>query len=80
MRMVDMGVKLVISETEVLQNENITAGSRGTVAQIPSFIDAVKGQLDAFTYTPGSCTATTAVDVNKFLVANKTAPEVLPFH
>lgn len=80
MRMVDMGIKLVISETEQLQNANVTDGSTGTAPQIPAFIDAVKDQLDAITYDPANCTATTVVDVNQILVANQGDKAVLPFH
>ncbi len=79
-RFVDMGVKLVIHQNEFLQNSNINDGDPGTTAVIPSFIDAVKANLDAITYDAGTNTATTAIDLNEILVANKSAAEVLPFH
>ncbi len=80
MRMVDMGVKLVISETEQLQNENVTAGGTGSEPQIPGFLASVATSLDAIEYTPGTCVATTMVDVNQLLVDNKSSAMVLPFH
>ncbi|GGG34596.1 hypothetical protein GCM10011414_00050 [Croceivirga lutea] len=79
-RFVDMGVKLIIDENEVLLNENISEGDAGTEPVIPSFIQAVIPDLDAINYVPGSGVATTTIDLNEILVANKTAPEVLPFH
>ena len=80
LRLADMGVKLVIHQDEFLQNPNISDGDPGTVAVIPSFIDAVKLQLDAMTYDPNTGIATTAIDLNSILVSNKSAAEVLPFH
>jgi len=80
MRMVDMGVKLVIGETEQLINDAVTEGSLGTAPQIPGFIDSVRDQLDLITYDPANCTATTNIDVSQLLVNNKTSPMVLPFH
>ena len=80
LRFVDMGLKLIIDENEVLQSDNITEGDLGTVPLIPSFIDAVKGDIDAISYDATTGVATTTVDITAILVANKTAPEVLPFH
>jgi len=80
LRFVDMGLKLIMDENEVLQNENINDGDLGTVPVIPSFIDAVKNDIDAITYDAEAGVATTVVDITAILVANKTAPEVLPFH
>ncbi len=80
MRMVDMGVKLVLSEEEELLNENAAEGGVGTTPQIPGFIDAVKAQLDEITYTPGECTASTTIDLNQLLVDNRSNAMVLPFH
>lgn len=78
-RFVDMGVKLVIDENEILLNENINEGDPGTVAVIPSFIAAVVSDLDAITYTPGSNVATTVINLNDILVANKSSDQVVPF-
>jgi len=80
MRMVDMGVKLVLSEEEELLNDNVSDGGLGTVPQIPPFIDSVKDQLDLIQYTPGECTASTVIDVSQILVDNRMSPMVLPFH
>ncbi|GAA4805913.1 hypothetical protein [Litoribaculum gwangyangense] len=77
-RMVDMGVKLVIHQNEFLQNTNISDGDPGTTPVIPSFIDSVKANLDSFTFS--SNVATTTIDLNQILVANKTSSAVLPFH
>lgn len=79
LRFVDMGVKLVIDENEILLNENINEGDFGTVPVIPSFIAAVISDLDAITYTPGSNVATTAINLSDILVANKSSDLVVPF-
>ena len=80
LRFVDMGVKLVIHEEEFLQNPNITAGDPSTIPVIPSFIDAVKNDLDKINFVPGSNTATTEINLTEILVANKGSNQVLPFH
>ena len=80
LRMVDMGVKLVIGQTEQLQNKNVTEGGPGTVAQIPSYFASVSDVIDAISYDAASCTATTQVDVTQILVDNKADALVLPFN
>lgn len=79
LRMVDMGVKLVIDENEILLNENINEGDPGTTPVIPSFIAAVVADLDAITYDAEAGIATTAIDLNQILVANKSSNQVVPF-
>ncbi len=79
-RFADMGVKLVMDLNEIVQNENVSEGDPGTVAVIPPFIDAVKNDLDAITYDADAGVATTTIDLNTILVANKSSDEVLPFH
>lgn len=79
-RFVDMGIKLVINENEILQNEAINEGDPGTVAVIPSFINSVKANLDAITFDSANNAATTNVDVTALLVQNKTSDMVVPFH
>ncbi|WP_161594408.1 hypothetical protein [Flagellimonas alvinocaridis] len=37
-----MGLKLIVDENEVVQNENISAGVLGTVVLIPLFMEVVK--------------------------------------
>jgi len=80
LRFVDMGVKLVINENEILQNDNIKDGDPGTIPVIPTFIDSVKNDLDAFTYDKENGIATTKININEILVANKNSEQVLPFH
>jgi tetratricopeptide (TPR) repeat protein len=79
LRLVDMGVKLVIDENEILLNENINEGDLGTTPVIPSFISSVVGDLDAITYDAGAGVASTVIDLNAVLVANKTSDQVVPF-
>ena len=78
-RFVDMGIKLVINENEILQNEAINDGDPGTVAVIPSFINSVKANLDAITFDSANNAATINVDVTALLVQNKTSASVVPF-
>lgn len=80
LRFVDMGIKLVINENEILQNENVSEGDSSTVAVIPSFIAAVVSDLDAITYDAEAGIATTVINLNEVLVANKESEQVLPFH
>ncbi|MGG8498009.1 hypothetical protein ACQY1Q_16490 [Tenacibaculum sp. TC6] len=81
LRLVDMGVKLVLSEEEIQLNPNINSGDPGTSPTIPSFIDSIKTMLDEITYdATGPGVATTTIDLNKILVQNKTSNEVLPFN
>lgn len=79
-RFVDMGVKLVIDENEILQNDNVSKGDPGTTPMIPTFIDSVKKKLDEITYDKSAGTVTTAINVSEILVQNKSSKEVLPFH
>lgn len=78
-RLVDMGVKLVIDENEILLNENINEGDPGTEPLIPPFIASIATTLDAITYNPETGIATTVIDLNAILVANKTSDLVVPF-
>lgn len=80
MRLTDMGVKLVLSNPEISQNKNINMGDKGTKAVIPTFIDAIKTELDDFTYDVDAKSVIIKHDVNKILIENKTSPLVLPFH
>jgi len=79
LRMVDMGVKLVIDENEILINENINEGDLGTTPVVPSFISAVVADLDAITYDAAAGVASTVIDLNDILIANKTSDQVVPF-
>lgn len=75
-RMTDLGIKLPVSQTEQLNNTNITATD--IVAQIPSFIPLSRG-MDDFTYDKTAGVVTMKYDMNKVLVANKSAKEIFPF-
>lgn len=77
-RIIDMGVTYVMHENEFLQNPNLTPASG--MPNTPPFIMAVVDQLDAFTYDDVALTATTTIDVNSIIVANKTSEFVCPFH
>lgn len=80
MRFVDMGIKLVIHENEILQNENVSEGDPATVAVVPPFIASVVADLDAIVYDAGAGTASTVIDVTEILVDNKGSEFVLPFN
>ncbi|WP_339667105.1 hypothetical protein [Maribacter arcticus] len=79
LRMVDMGVKIVIDENEILLNSNINQGDAGTTPVIPSFISAVISDLDVFSYNVQSGVVTTVINLNDILVANKSSDQVVPF-
>ncbi|WP_299323330.1 hypothetical protein [uncultured Maribacter sp.] len=79
LRMVDMGVKLVIDENEILINGNINEGDLGTTPVVPSFISSVIADLDAITYDAANSVSTTVINLNDILVANKNSDQVVPF-
>ncbi len=80
LRFVDMGIKLVVAQNEILQNPNVSEGDSATVPVIPSFIESVIPDLDAITYDAAAGVATTVINVNEILVANKESDLVLPFN
>jgi len=75
-RMTDLGIKFPVSQTEQLNNPNVKATD--VIAQIPSFIPLNRG-MDDFTNNTATGVVTMKYDMNKVLVANKTAKEILPF-
>lgn len=77
-RMTDMGIKLVVSEVERLANSNITDSD--ITPNIPSYIDAIKTELDAIDYDAAAGTCTITHNVNAIIVANKSDKDVAPFH
>ncbi|MEE1961045.1 hypothetical protein V1387_00010 [Allomuricauda taeanensis] len=79
LRFVDMGVKLIIDQNEILLNDNVSEGDLGTTPVIPPFIASVVADLDAINYVPGSGVASTVLNLNDILVANKTSDFVVPF-
>jgi len=75
-RMTDLGIKFPVSQTEQLNNPNVKATD--LIAQIPSFIPLNRG-MDDFTNNTATGVVTMKYDMNKVLIANKTAKEILPF-
>jgi len=75
-RMTDLGIKFPVSQTEQLNNPNVKATD--VIAQIPSFIPLNRG-MDDFTNNTATGVVTMKYDMNKVLIANKTAKEILPF-
>jgi tetratricopeptide (TPR) repeat protein len=80
LRFVDMGIKLVVTQNEILQNPNVSEGDASTIPVIPSFIESVISDLDAINYDATAGVATTVINVTDILVANKTSDLVLPFN
>ncbi|WP_207555605.1 hypothetical protein [Tenacibaculum maritimum] len=78
-RIVDLGVKYVMHENEQLLNPNIDASHPGLTPIIPSFISAIKSELDAFSYKPDVNEVEIKHNLNKILVLNKTSDLVIPF-
>ncbi|WP_343668786.1 hypothetical protein [Chitinophaga sp.] len=75
-RMTDLGIKFPVSQTEQLNNTNVSDAD--IVAQIPSFIPLSRG-MDDFTNDLATGIVTMKYDMNKVLVANKTSPYIFPF-
>ncbi|EPR72235.1 hypothetical protein ADIWIN_2735 [Winogradskyella psychrotolerans RS-3] len=73
----DLGIKFPVSQTEQLNNSNIS--DEFTQPTIPSFIPLNLG-LDDFTVDAAIGNVTILYDMNRVLVANKTSNHVLPFN
>jgi hypothetical protein len=78
-RIVDLGVKFVLSENELLLNPNINLGDSSLTGVIPPFIDSIKTELDLFTFDITAGTVDIKHNLNKILVENKTSEFVVPF-
>lgn len=78
-RIVDLGVKFVLSENELLLNPNINLGDSSVTGVIPPFIDSIKTELDLFTFDITAGTVEIKHNLNKILVENKTSEFVIPF-
>ncbi len=75
-RMTDLGIRFPISETEALNNSNVTQAHQK--AQLPSFIPLARG-MDDFAYDAQNQLVTMKHDMNRVLVQNKSAQEIFPF-
>lgn len=75
-RMTDLGIKFPVSQTEQLNNSNVTAAD--VTAQIPSFIPLNRG-MDDFTNDTATGVVTMKFDMNKVLVTNKSSNLIFPF-
>jgi len=77
-RMADLGIRMPVAQTEIIANANTKDGATYTLAVIPSFIPTAFG-MDGFTYDATAKTAIMKFDMNRVLVANKTASQIFPF-
>lgn len=77
-RMVDLGIKWPLSDVEADNNPN-AAGSEYLQAQIPAFIP-LNEEMDRFTWDKAAGEVTIRYNMNKILVDNAGASEVLPFN
>ena len=76
-RMNDLGIRFPVSQTEQLNNPNIA--DEYTKANIPSFIPLDYG-MDDFSVDATTGNVTVTYDMNKVLIENKSADDVLPFN
>ncbi len=76
-RMSDLGIRFPVSQTEQLNNPNVT--DEYTKANIPSFIPLDYG-MDDFSVDASTGNVTMAYDMNKVLIGNKSSDDVLPFN
>ena len=76
-RMTDLGIRWPVPQDEVTSNPNINDGDPATMAQVPAFLPA--SEMDAFTMDETTMEVVITHDLNRILVENKAAAEVLPF-
>lgn len=75
-RMTDLGIRFPVSQREQLSNSNVQ--EEHTKAILPAFIPTDRG-MDDFTVNAATGVVTMAHDMNKVLVQNKRAIEIMPF-
>lgn len=75
-RMTDLGIRFPISQREQLGNGNV--GAEYIEAVLPAFIP-VNREMDDFDFNTATGVVTMKHDMNKILVENKKAPEIMPF-
>lgn len=76
MRSVDMGITFVMSENELLINDNVSQAD--VEADLPPFYNGL--DVDEIDYDPVARTVSIVNDINAIIVANKTSDYVCPFH
>lgn len=75
-RFSDLGIRFPVSEREQQGNPNVSSEDTKTI--MPSFIP-MNREMDDFEYNTTTGVVTMKHDMNRILIQNKTAPEVLPF-
>ena len=70
--------KKILPRERLIANKKTADGQPYTFAVIPSFIPTAFG-MDGFTYDATAKTAIMKFDMNRVLVANKTATQIFPF-
>lgn len=78
-RMVDLGIRLPVAMDEADGNENIDVGADALQPRIPEWIPRDYG-MNRFDYEDGDTLAVIHHNLNRALVENRSAPEILPFH
>jgi hypothetical protein len=78
-RMTDLGIRYPTALDEALTNPNLEENSPALQAVLPPWIPLDYG-LDGFNYDDGDTLAVILHDMNQRIVANRTRPEVVPFH
>ncbi len=78
-RATDLGIRFPVSFAEVQINPNVEDGHPYTQPVLPAFIPGDFG-MDSFDLDEDARTVVIHHDMNRYLVENRGAPEVLPFH
>ncbi|TXF90458.1 hypothetical protein FUA23_06635 [Neolewinella aurantiaca] len=76
-RVTDLGIRLVVSLTEKVGNPNITDADLEPT--IPSWLEPIKAEFDAFTYDTGAETATVTNNLNRLISENRGSDLIAPF-
>jgi hypothetical protein len=76
-RFTDLGLRLVVSQTEADANPNITDADLQPT--IPSWLNSIRGEFDDFTYDVSTARATIQHNLNRLTAENRASDLVAPF-
>ena len=76
-RFTDLGLRLVVAQNEADANPNIQEGD--LLPTIPTWLQPIAKEFDAYTYDVGAARVTITNNLNKLTAENRSSPLVAPF-